>query len=174
VQVKRKPGRPSKVKLYPSNFPIGTEVDLIGQGAKIPPFEPTLPPSASAFPPAECGIQDSVRVLRLAYLQMTIEKLRAQQTSYRLSFDNQIKELTSRKTTTLAQLQQELSTADGMYLAIQKEIETAHGISLAGYTFNPETGTLHKILDPSKKADDAGVTAAPTQTAVPTQVKPSG
>jgi 6-phosphogluconolactonase (cycloisomerase 2 family) len=105
-----------------------------------------------------------VHVLKLAYFQMAIEKLQAQNTSYRISFDNQIKELQLRRTTTLAQLQQELGTANAAYLAIQKEIESVYGIQLKDYTFNPDSGMLNKIVDQSKKQDGAGpTTPAPAQ-----------
>jgi len=164
--VEKKKKKPvQRVKNFPETFPADQhETDLTGGTRdKLPPLEPTLPPPASQFPAAEGDIHDPVRVLRLAYIQMTIEKLRSNQTAYRLSFDNQIKELTGRKATTLTQIQQELITADGMYQAIQKEIEEAHGISLKGYTFNPDAGTLNRVIDPTKKLDgnEAGNSAPP-------------
>lgn len=159
-------GRPRKsqpIKTYSDGFKGHAHADLVGPVENIPIPERTLPPSDSQFPPMEGGIHDPLRVMRLAYAQMIIEKLRAQQTAYRLSFDNQIKEMTTRKTTTLAQLQQELASADDNYRSLQKEIEEAHGISLQGYTFNPDSGTFNKIVDPSKKSDTEPEPAAQTQ-----------
>jgi hypothetical protein len=162
--------RRKKIKAYAGKAPRETEQDLAGRVPvedDLPETpEPTLPPSPSVFPAAvlDDGIHDPVRVLKLAYFQMAIEKLRANVTSYRISFENQIKELTMRKTTTLAQLQQELERANGSYLAIQKEIETAYGIKVAEYTFNPDNGMLNKIVDQSKKQDGAEpTTPAPAQ-----------
>jgi hypothetical protein len=162
--------RRKKIKAYPEKAPAQTEQDLAG---RVPveedlseTFEPTLPPSPSVFPPAELdgGIHDPVHVLKMAYFQMVIEKLQAQNTSYRISFDNQIKELQLRKAATLAQLQQELGTANAAYLAIQKEIEAVYGIQLRDYTFNPDNGMLNKIVDQSKKQDGGEpTTPAPAQ-----------
>jgi hypothetical protein len=84
---------------------------------------------------------------------MIIEKLQAQQTAYTLSFDSQIRELTQRRTTTLMQLVQELNKTKEAYLAVQREIEEAYGIVLAEFTFNPDVGTLNRIVDPSKRQD---------------------
>jgi len=163
-------GRRKKIRAYAEKAPVESEQDLVGrvpvEEDLLESPEPTLPPSPSVFPPValEGGIHDPVRVLKLAYFQMAIEKLRAETTSYRISFENQIKELTMRKTTTLARLQQELASANSAYLAVQKEIEEAYGIKLAGYAFNPENGMMNKIVDQTKKQDGAEVAAlAPTQ-----------
>lgn len=143
-----------RVKLYPSVNRDKTDADLVGRvDNALPPLEATLPPDPALFPPANGGIVDQVRVLRLAYTQMIIEKLQSQQTAYTLSFDSQIRELTQRRTTTLSQLVQELNRAKDAYLAVQREIEETYGIVLAEFTFNPDVGSLNRIVDPSKKQD---------------------
>lgn len=143
-----------RTKVFPTVNLAKTDADLVGRVDNVlPPLEVTLPPDPEAFPPVSGGIVDHVRVLRLAYSQMIIEKLQAQQTAYTLSFDSQIRELTQRRTTTLMQLVQELNKTKEAYLAVQREIEEAHGIVLAEFTFNPDVGTLNRIVDPSKRQD---------------------
>lgn len=145
-----------RAKLRPALDHAKTDADLVGRVSDVlPPPEPTLLPSRDLFPPPEAGdITDPLRVMRLAYMQMVVEKLQAQQTSYTLSFDSQIRELTARRATTLAQLRQELEQAKVQYLDVQREIEQAHGIVLEGYAFNPDTGTLNKVVDPTKRSGD--------------------
>jgi len=143
-----------RVKLFPTVGGAKTDADLVGRVSDVlPVLEPTLPPDAADFPPIMGGIVDHVRVLRLAYAQMVVEKLQSQQTAYTLSFDSQIRELTQRRTTTLAQLVQEMARAKEAYLGVQQDIERAYGIVLSEYTFNPDVGTLNRIVDPSKNMD---------------------
>jgi len=157
MQKKEKLAKLSKrVKLFPTVDHAKTDADLVGRVSDVlPVLEPTLPPDAADFPPIAGGIVDHLRVLRLAYAQMVVEKLQSQQTAYTLSFDSQIRELTQRRTTTLMQLMQELARAKETYLGVQREIEGFHGIVLAEYTFNPDVGTLNRIVDPSKNMDGA-------------------
>lgn len=132
---------------------------------------PEITPPVPSFAPegvehAGGDIKDPVRVLRLAYYQTTIEKIKANQEKYRLLFDDQIRNLQVQRHNVLLNLQNELRTADHLYRALQEEIEQVHKINLANYTFDPDTGAFNKVggdVPASSEAGSSEVAPPPAQ-----------
>lgn len=116
------------------------------EGLPLPPIPDAIP---EGVPHAETGISDPLLVLRLAYFQEKIIRLRAQEQGYTLMFENRRRELEEQKRTTMLQVTRDVTIAESEYRGIQREIEKKHEISLKDFTFDPETGKLNSIVSPA-------------------------